>query len=321
MKRLHDLLQKDVQSAYAVYDFEFHPRWFAVVYTLAENGSQSVTELAAVTGMPHPNIIQLLKELEKEGWVSSETDPADKRVRLMSLSEEAQARLPKLKAIWSDMRRVVDQIIAEGQIDFWSGLLEFEASMAKRSFKQRLMDMKQQSDVQSQDVLHPGKWFDRPFHFDQLNTTPHGVIERLSLTAIRLRERVKNLSEDKLTHSKKGKWSVKQNIGHLTDLEPIWYGRVNDILEGKEQMRGIDLTNRKTHEADHNYLSTDDLISNFATERAKLVQWSRDHFEHLTTKSSIHPRLGVPMRMVDLLYFVAEHDDHHLTTIHYLISQ
>jgi hypothetical protein len=35
-----------------------------------------------------------------------------------------------------------------------------------------------------------------------------------------------------------------------------------------------------------------------------------------------HPRLGTPMRLIDLAYFVAEHDDHHLarlrelTTIH-----
>jgi hypothetical protein len=29
----------------------------------------------------------------------------------------------------------------------------------------------------------------------------------------------------------------------------------------------------------------------------------------------VHPRLRQPMRFVDHLYFVAEHDDHHLATI------
>jgi hypothetical protein len=29
----------------------------------------------------------------------------------------------------------------------------------------------------------------------------------------------------------------------------------------------------------------------------------------------LHPRLKQPMRLVDHLYFVAEHDDHHLATI------
>ncbi len=31
--------------------------------------------------------------------------------------------------------------------------------------------------------------------------------------------------------------------------------------------------------------------------------------------SSLHPRLNVQMRVVDMAYFVAEHDDHHICKI------
>ncbi len=31
--------------------------------------------------------------------------------------------------------------------------------------------------------------------------------------------------------------------------------------------------------------------------------------------TSLHPRLEQPMTVVDLCFFVAEHDDHHLVTI------
>jgi hypothetical protein len=34
-----------------------------------------------------------------------------------------------------------------------------------------------------------------------------------------------------------------------------------------------------------------------------------------------HPRLKVPMRLVDHLYFVAEHDDHHLARIFELVKR
>ena len=320
MKRLYDHLQKDIKEAYDIYELEFDPRWFPVIYSLIENGSQSVTQLATAIGMQHPNVIQLLKELEKKGWIDSEISDKDKRVRLMSISKETKAKADDLKMIWSDMRRVMDQIISEGQVDFWSGILEFEASIAKKTFKERIMEIKQQNGTSSKHVMHPGLWFDRPFDFEHLSTTPHGVLERLSLTSIRLRERVRNVSEAQLTASL-GKWSIKQNIGHLIDLEPIWFGRVNDILSGVHQMRGVDLTNRKTHEADHNYLSTDDLIANFTVERNKLIELCRDHFDVMTTLTAIHPRLGTPMRIIDLMYFVAEHDDHHLATIHHLINR
>lgn len=320
MKRLYDHLQKDIRLAYDLYDLDFDPRWFPIIYSLIENESQSVTQLSDTTGMQHPNVIQLLKELERGGWLVSKTDVNDKRVRMMELSPIAKEQIGSLKSIWSDIRRTLDQVISEGQVDFWSGLLEFEASIAKKSFKERIMELKQQQSTNSKNVLHPGLWFDRPFDFEHLSTTPHGVLERLSLTPIRLKERVRNISEAKLIASD-GKWSIKQNIGHLIDLEPIWLGRVQDILSGTHQMRGIDLTNRKTHEADHNYLSTDDLIANFTVERTKLIELCRDHFEEIKTLSAIHPRLGTPMRIIDLMYFVAEHDDHHLATIHHLLNK
>ena len=37
--------------------------------------------------------------------------------------------------------------------------------------------------------------------------------------------------------------------------------------------------------------------------------------------SRLHPRLKQPMRLVDHLYFVAEHDDHHLAKIWEMISR
>ena len=32
-------------------------------------------------------------------------------------------------------------------------------------------------------------------------------------------------------------------------------------------------------------------------------------------RAAKHPRLGKPMRLIDLAFFVAEHDDHHLARI------
>ena len=32
-------------------------------------------------------------------------------------------------------------------------------------------------------------------------------------------------------------------------------------------------------------------------------------------RTTLHPRMKKPMRLVDHLYFVAEHDDHHLARI------
>ncbi len=37
--------------------------------------------------------------------------------------------------------------------------------------------------------------------------------------------------------------------------------------------------------------------------------------EAAAVRSALHPRLGTPMRLIDLALFTAEHDDHHLAAI------
>ena len=104
-----------------------------------------------------------------------------------------------------------------------------------------------------------------------------------------------------------------EHIGHLTDLEPLWLGRVSDIHQNMETMRPADLTNQKTHEASHNNRKLKDLISDFSLQRRMLMDSLHQIKVPDLEKQSIHPRLKTPMRIVDLMNFVAEHDDHQLS--------
>jgi hypothetical protein len=45
-----------------------------------------------------------------------------------------------------------------------------------------------------------------------------------------------------------------------------------------------------------------------------------DFVDDYISRSLLRPRLQQPMRLVDRLYFVAEHDDHHLARIWELTS-
>ncbi|MFQ5570637.1 MAG: DinB family protein [Rhodothermales bacterium] len=98
----------------------------------------------------------------------------------------------------------------------------------------------------------------------------------------------------------------------VLDLEPLWIGRIDDILTGKERLRDADLTNRKTHEADHNATPAHTILGSFRTLRMQLVQQLDALDPQAGGGSALHPRLEKPMRLLDLMYFIAEHDDHHL---------
>lgn len=158
-------------------------------------------------------------------------------------------------------------------------------------------------------------WINRSFKAIDDNGLLPGIIERLEGTPSRIRNKVKDADEAFLDKSINSKWSIKQEIGHLADLEPLWFLRLEQLIKGVPEMSPADMTNRKTTEADHNEKSAEELIKAFEVERNKLVSKLRGLHEVDLLKSSIHPRLKINMRIVDLAYFVAEHDDHHLVQI------
>ena len=117
-----------------------------------------------------------------------------------------------------------------------------------------------------------------------------------------------------------GTWSIKENLGHLTDLEPLWQGRLDDITSGKLELRATDLLNTRTSQANHNGASVEELLYNFRQSRTTTMISLEKLSEEQVFMSALHPRLKTPMRTMDLFLFVAEHDDHHLARITELVK-
>ncbi len=163
-------------------------------------------------------------------------------------------------------------------------------------------------------------WFERKFDFQfPLGLFPV-ILERLRGTVPRIEALIKNKTDEELSRKNNGAWSVKEQVGHLFDLEDLWFGRVEDFLSGKETLRATDITNAKTNNANHNEKTIAELISTFSSARNKLIQKVEKLDEATAATSSIHPRLQKPMRLIDSLFFVAEHDDHHLAKMRGIIK-
>ncbi|MEL6142587.1 MAG: DinB family protein [Bacteroidota bacterium] len=173
------------------------------------------------------------------------------------------------------------------------------------------------------------KWFDRHFLFHPEQNIFPSILERLWGTPIRLRVRMEQLMERMETSQEhslltvagpEASWSILENIGHLIDLEELWQGRLTDILGGEKYLREWDLENGKTYQANHNSQQPDTLLRGFASVRAQTINTLQLLKEEDIIQSSLHPRLHQPMRIADLFLFVAEHDDHHLARISWLIE-
>ena len=159
------------------------------------------------------------------------------------------------------------------------------------------------------------RWFDRKFELGLGPALAPELLERLRNAPERLAESVRGLSADVLTRKPEGKWSIQENAGHLLDLESLWDQRLDDYDAGATDLHPADLENRKTHEAAHNDRAISDILAEFATVRGRMVDRIAQMTPAELTRTAVHPRLRQPMSVVDLCFFVAEHDDHHLRTI------
>jgi uncharacterized damage-inducible protein DinB len=162
-------------------------------------------------------------------------------------------------------------------------------------------------------------WFERKFEFTFPVEILPNLCTRLRGTPARLEETLRGRSPEILIAKPEEKWSAQEHAGHLLDLEPLWLTRVDDYVQASDQLSAADLNNRKTEEANHNARPLHQILAEFRAAREKLLNRVGELDPSLFARAIPHPRLKTPMRLVDHLYFVAEHDDHHLAGIWQLI--
>ena len=163
-------------------------------------------------------------------------------------------------------------------------------------------------------------WFERKFEFSFPVELYPNLAARLRGTPARLEEIVRGRPREILVRKEQGKWSAQEHAGHLLDLEPLWMARVDDYFSEAKVLTVADLTNQKTHDAQHNRRSIAEILSEFRKARSRMMSRVEKIDPAIFSRAIAHPRLKTPMRLVDHLYFVAEHDDHHLAYIWELIS-
>ena len=165
-------------------------------------------------------------------------------------------------------------------------------------------------------------WMARTFSFDHLSIGMFPfLVERLRGAPARAADRARDLPRDWLTRRDGADWSIQEHIGHLLDLEGLGMGRLDDFEAGRVALRPADMQNRKTYEANHNAKPIADILAAFRAARDEFVRRLAAYDEAFVQRTAVHPRLETHMRVIDLAFFVAEHDDYHLAIVTELIDK
>ena len=159
-------------------------------------------------------------------------------------------------------------------------------------------------------------WFDRTFTFGLSPQMLPFYLERLEGTIPRIEHKVKGIDDRILSSRFNDKWSIKQHIGQLAEVDAIANKRIDEIISG------LPIMSRAVFEPqDYNPWPMEKVVDLFRKNRTENIDKYKSLSSTSLAKSSIHPRLNLQMTPVDLAWFDAEHDDHHLVKLTEIISE
>jgi hypothetical protein len=159
------------------------------------------------------------------------------------------------------------------------------------------------------------QWFERVFTFGLPKGMLPFFLERLAGTLPRIENKIKNVPEELLSARPENKWSVKENIGHLAEVDDIALKRIDEMVTGVSPMTPAVFEPRPYHE-----WRIREVMDYFRESRNRNLARYKSLTSADLDKSSLHPRLKVMMSPVDLAWFDAEHDDHHLVRVNKILE-
>ena len=164
------------------------------------------------------------------------------------------------------------------------------------------------------------KWTDRKFSFNYPVELYPEMIERVRGASARLDEYLTAAPAEILTRQDEGRWSIQENAGHLFDLDELTLQRIDQYAAGVQVLTAADITNKATSAANYNSVSAATISQSFRARRNEVVRKLESFDAEMFARSAVHPRLNIPMRLVDFVFFEAEHDDYHFTRINELLK-
>jgi uncharacterized damage-inducible protein DinB len=155
-------------------------------------------------------------------------------------------------------------------------------------------------------------WVNRTFNFDFPASLYPNVLARIRGAPPRLEDAIRGLGRAELITRREAKWSIQENAGHLLDEEDLFWRRLQEYLAGAATLTPAPYQHV---ELKHNERQIESILSEFRAARQRQLEVLDGLRSDDFARSAWHARLKVNMRLVDHLFFVAEHDDHHLARI------
>ncbi len=147
LKKTGELLSSQVAQILSNKKIEFEPRGIYLLIILKEKEQASIKEIAAILGMTHPAIVQMVNTLNNIGLITQSKSVDDKRVTLIKLTEKGKEEFNRIKPVLTEIENVVESIINEIDVN-----LKYSLSKLNESVKSKMLTMKVNEGLKQKSI-------------------------------------------------------------------------------------------------------------------------------------------------------------------------
>ncbi len=138
MRRIYEKLQSEGDSIYKEIDIKFKSSWFPIYYVLSKTTrALTVLELTEKISYSRITVKNVVRELEKIGYVDVIPNPTDNRSKLIQLSKKGKKIEPELQLIWNTFYNQLKGLF--GERDFLDQLVQVNQKLNTRSLKKEVL--------------------------------------------------------------------------------------------------------------------------------------------------------------------------------------
>jgi DNA-binding MarR family transcriptional regulator len=134
-RRMMETLLQSAEEVYAELGLPFRARWTSTYLLLRDNGPMPIVEIANQIGLTHPTVINITNDMAAAGLLDQEMDAADRRRRLVRLSDYALALSSELERVWKSLSQVQRDRFQRVGCDIIDVLNQFEDQLSQRTIK------------------------------------------------------------------------------------------------------------------------------------------------------------------------------------------
>lgn len=153
LRILSEKVTKESEKIFELYNVDIKPKWYPIVYTLLNDQSRTVTQIAEEIGYSHVSVISIIKEMSKVGMLEEKKDKVDKRKTNITLSKKGKKLVSGLDYQHIDATVAMQKMLNEMENNLWLAIEEFDELFEKKTTYERITDEKKVREAKNIEIV------------------------------------------------------------------------------------------------------------------------------------------------------------------------